>query len=41
MKRPLTVSRRDASTGPVLRVAGALDYEQADALRTGTSTTLS
>ncbi|QGV82007.1 STAS domain-containing protein [Streptomyces ficellus] len=30
---PLNITRRDAATGPVLHVAGELDYEQATALR--------
>ena len=30
---PLNITRRDACAGPVLRVAGELDYAQAPALR--------
>ncbi|WP_030776032.1 STAS domain-containing protein [Streptomyces sp. NRRL S-920] len=30
---PLNIIRRDAETGPVLHVAGALDYQQAASLR--------
>ncbi|GGW60468.1 anti-sigma factor antagonist [Streptomyces lucensis JCM 4490] len=30
---PLNITHRDAATGPVLHVAGELDYDQAAALR--------
>ncbi|MGW3357516.1 STAS domain-containing protein [Streptomyces bungoensis] len=30
---PLTITTRDASTGPVLEIAGELDYANADELR--------
>ncbi|MFE2227644.1 STAS domain-containing protein [Streptomyces kronopolitis] len=33
----LKITRRDAATGPVLHVAGALDYDQAHALRQQTA----